>query len=281
MTSSSYFKPSGNAIASASGTELVTVDNGGPLPTTLTTLQIAALAASASSQTQISALSTTGAGTLLASQLAGKIITLSGASAAATFTTDTAAAIISAMPTGAATGTTYTVEIANMNPYAMTIAGGSGVTVSGAAIVSAMTWSQFLLRKASATTVTLTYVTNGPVRQLAPQQLTTTDGSATIAVGSLTAAQINNLTLTGTVAPATVTLPPASEIIAAFPNGAAGMHVMVNIANVRTTTGVITFAGGLSTQISGLATLTGQNTYASFDLAIDANGTGVTLTRIG
>ncbi len=73
----SYYKPSGLAISGAlAGTELVTVDNGGPLPTTVTTRQIANLAGA--EEDLITTVSTVGAATLTGAAVVGGIIVRSG-----------------------------------------------------------------------------------------------------------------------------------------------------------------------------------------------------------
>lgn len=115
-----------------------------------------------------------------------------------------------------------------------------------------------------------------------PSKLTTQAATGTAQVGGLTGALTPCLTLTGAVAPVTVYFPPAAELAAAavaagFP---VGTQYQARIANLLTTTGVMTMGASTGITLSGLATLTGQNSYATFNINI-VSLTAVTITRVG
>ena len=74
------------------------------------------------------------AATLAAANLLGGILVRSGG-AALTDTTDTAANIIAALP-NARVGQTFLLIVANLNSGTLTLAGGTGVTLSGTTTVA-------------------------------------------------------------------------------------------------------------------------------------------------
>lgn len=112
--------------------------------------------------------STTGV-TLTAAQLtSAQNITLirnAGPAAAFTDTTDTAANIAKAIPALAKApgGFAYPIRIriVNNTTQTQTIAGGTGVTVSGTATLATLTYRDFILQQTSATAFTLTDVGSG------------------------------------------------------------------------------------------------------------------------
>lgn len=106
----------------------------------------------------VGSLTTVGNGTITAALLQGLIVSRGGSQTGAfTDTTDTAANIISAF--GGNTGTVR-VRIINNTADTQTIAGGSGVTISGTATLATNTFRDFLLTMTS-TTVTLTNIGSG------------------------------------------------------------------------------------------------------------------------
>lgn len=76
--------------------------------------------------------------------------------AAATYTTPTAAALIAAIP-GAVVGTSFYFSINNVTAatHVITLAGGTNVTIDGTATVAAATCRLFLLTVTSATAITI------------------------------------------------------------------------------------------------------------------------------
>ena len=94
-----------------------------------------------------------GAQTISLNQILGGIAAFSGAAGAVTYTTDTAANILAAMPE-MDIGDTYVFMISNTAAQVATIAGGVGVTASGNLTVNA-TSKMFVLEKTAATTMNL------------------------------------------------------------------------------------------------------------------------------
>lgn len=126
------------------------------------------------------------------------------------------------------------------------------------------------------------YVRREMLDALPPSKLTTQAAAGTVQVGGLTGALSPCVTLTGTVAPVTVYFPPAAELYAAAVTAglAIGDQYQARIANLLTTTGVMTMGASTGITLSGLATLTGQNSYATFNINI-VSATAVTITRVG
>ena len=92
--------------------------------------------------------------TLTAAQSVESLVTVTP-TAARTYTSATAAEIISELGNSAKVGQCFEVTIVNLAgaTHAVTFAGGTGVTVTGNASVSAATSATFVGRMASATTV--------------------------------------------------------------------------------------------------------------------------------
>lgn len=97
--------------------------------------------------------SAAGAQTISLNQILGGIAAFSGAAGAVTYTTDTAANILAAMP-DMDIGDTYVFMISNTAAQVATIDGGVGVTASGNLTVNA-TSKMFVLEKTAATTMNL------------------------------------------------------------------------------------------------------------------------------
>jgi hypothetical protein len=106
--------------------------------------------------------------TLTAAQLAGAEqvnLLRSGATANYTDTTDNAVNIIAAIKaaTGVAVpvGFTYLLGVTNTVAFVETLAGGTGVTISGTATLAASTTRQFSVKVTAATTITMTSLGSG------------------------------------------------------------------------------------------------------------------------
>lgn len=93
--------------------------------------------------------------TLLASYLVGSLITRSGPTAAFTDTTDTAANINAQLGGRQGAPTQWAINIVNQTSFAMTIAAGTGVTLSGVTLIPANSTAIFMLTSVSATAVTM------------------------------------------------------------------------------------------------------------------------------
>lgn len=91
------------------------------------------------------------------------VLALTGAlAAAATLTTDTAANILKAIPE-VYVGQTYKLRVINESTgaFAWTVAGGTGVTLSGTATIAQNTWRDFVVTVSSLTAVALQSVGTG------------------------------------------------------------------------------------------------------------------------
>lgn len=93
--------------------------------------------------------------TYLGNQLVGGIIRRFGFGAATTDSTDTATNIVNAIP-GAVVGQTFPLIIANLGSGALTIAGGTGVTMAGTAVVASQAMRLFLGQVTGSAAVTIT-----------------------------------------------------------------------------------------------------------------------------
>lgn len=266
------------------GSELVAIDTGGAEVASCTTQAIADLASLSSNNTQITTISTAGAGTLTAAGIIGGIISRTGAQAGVAFsdTTATAAAIIAALPAGAPVGTTFVVEIVNNTDATETILAGVGVTLAGNVILPKLTSEHYLVTVSSAVAVTMTSIAGGqvvplPYTKLATQAITV---GVTIQVAGMCGAQISSLKLTSATAQAvSLALPPAAELFAGIPNCAAGLNYQLQILNAFTTTSVSTITGSATgVTLTGTATIA-QNALGIFNISIDS-ATAYTATRI-
>lgn len=279
--------PAGQVSATTplTGAELVAVDAGGATDSFATTAQIAALAATETTVTKITALTTVGAGTITAAGIVGKITSRGGAQSATAFsdTTDSAANIIAALPSGAPNGSSFVWRYENTTDGAATILAGVGVTLAGAVVVPKGCWLEYLVVKTSGTVVTITSVTGGSMTPVPATKFSTIDSAAigvsTLAVAGLTGAQEVTLSITGSVGPFTVTTPSAVEIFAAYPNAIVGGSYILNVQNLKTTTGVGTLSAGGGVTVTGTATIA-QNAARRFNVAL-TSATAVTITSIG
>lgn len=122
----------------------------------------------------LTALTTVGAGTILAAGFASGLTARGGSTAAFTDTTDTAANIIAATPNLVnRIGAAMVYRYVNNTVAPATITGGTGVTVSGVTVVPPNSWADYLITYTAAATLNMvgtaqgyfpstgTYVNNG------------------------------------------------------------------------------------------------------------------------
>lgn len=122
------------------------------------------LAAISAGMPTATALASSGtADTLSGAQIASGIYVRSGATAAVTATTDTAANIISALGTGVFVGQTFLLFYVNLNTSsgAVTVAGGTGVTTAGTLTIPVAGLRVFVGTVASTTTGSQAVTLNG------------------------------------------------------------------------------------------------------------------------
>lgn len=278
--------PGGILVASLNGTERVIIGpavgaNAGPQILEATTQMIADLASLVSNNAVLTAINTVGAGILTAAGFIGGSISRGGAQAATAFsdTTDTAAAIIAALPAGALVGTSFYVTIDNNTDGDETIVGGVGVTVSVNTIIPKLTWAQFLVTYSAAATITMAFVAGGAVSPLPPAVFNTTALElTTLTVGTLCGAQIVNLINTGTT-PSNLNVPTAAAIIAAIPNAKVGMTYMLNFRNGSGSANTATLTTNTGVTLTGTMTIA-QNVTRTFQVTVTSLTT-VTIQSMG
>lgn len=260
-------------LAALDGTERVLVDNGSPQNTVATTAAIAALAENLFDQVN-TALTTAVGDTLTGAALVGGVITRSGPTAVYTDTTDTAANIIAALPTGAVVGTALPVSIKNTVPFNQTIAAGSGVTLAGQTIIPPNSVGNFLMSYTAAGAITLLGISVVP---LTTMPLMVATALTTVGAGTITAAGIvGGITnRTGSTAAFTDTSDTAVAIIAALPNANIGQSFEYNYYN--NTLGAATITGGVGVTVSGAA-IVPANMWCRFLVTYTAAGT---VTMVG
>lgn len=201
-----------------------------------------------------SAVSTVGAATLTAAQIISGLITRSGSVAAYTDTTDTAAAIIAAIP-GYAVGQTFYLSINNTTAFAETLAGGSGVTLTGNIVIPAGSTGLFLVKITSATAVSMIGVGVSANTSLPDAKFTTAALTAgTIPAASIVGANICYWQNTGTT-PGAQTFPTAAVLFAAIPNAYVGMSTIFRVINTGSGTLTLTADAGPTITITGTATI--------------------------
>ena len=181
------------------GTEEVTVENGGAVFISATTQQIANLAAGGLSPSvanpKITALATNGAGTVLAAAINGGVVNRTTVAAAFADTTDTAAAIIAGNPALTASGTSFTYIYANNSTGVGTLGGGLGVTVSGITTIPPGVAAEYLVTYTAAATITMVGIA------------TTEISPNTLIIGGATSGQVT-VSAPAVAGAAALTLPP-------------------------------------------------------------------------
>lgn len=217
------------------------------------------------------ALATVGAGTLTAAALLGGVITRTGSVTAFTDTTSNGTLLDSALGLNAITGFSRTIQIKNNTAFADTIAGGTGVTVSGRTVVTPNSVATFLLTRTGTATYTLVGISNLPQAIFGVQALLATadDGTtqtltAAMIVGGL---QTFHQTLGGTTP--SLTLPLGADMDTALPDMRTGQAYTLRIIN--TNSGTATIVTNTGWTLTGTLTIA-TNTWRDF--VITRTGTG-------
>ena len=236
-----------NTTSGLTGSELVEVDNGGAVKQRATTGAIAALAGVVSTARSLTTLNTVGAGSLTAAALIGGQINRTGVQTGAfTDTTVSAATIIAALPSGAPVGTSWLLEISNNQTgaanYVETIAGGTGVTVSGITTVATGQTVEYLVTLATASTITM-------VGRSVAQS---TSSSLNVAGATSGQTQI----VPAATASGVLTLPAVTGVVAATPNTAQWQPDLYVCSAPQTANANITYA-----DITGLVATVVPGTY--------------------
>lgn len=255
---------------------------GHPAATTFqtTTGAIAQLAATEGAPFIVTPITTVGNGTLTAAGLIGGEIVRTGPVAAFSDATDTAAAIIAALP-GAVVSSTFNILLKNATAFTQTITAGTGVTLPATVIIPAFSVANYVATVATASTVTLVHVDTTPIsvgsNTTAPSISTvSTVGAGTLLAASFVGGLINRAgSQSGT--PFTDTTDTAAAIIAACANlvNKIGTSMLVEYAN--STNAIATLTGGTGVTVSGVSVIP-ANTIAQFLLSYTA---AATLTMVG
>lgn len=216
------------------------------------------------------------ADTIAASQIVGGSYQRSGASAAVAATTDTALAIIAALGPILRIGQTFTFDYSNTNTAAgaVTLAGGTGVTLTGSVVVPITNTVRFIGIVTSSTTVTIngTYVVGG-VDSPGTQFTSIASGSGTLSAGNIEGAGFTVLATSGATALTTRT---AAQMIAQA-GLIVGQSYVLRVYN--TNAGTLTLTGGTGVTITGTATIA---TAVTRDYAVTVNSaTTITMQNIG
>lgn len=106
------------------------------------------------SNVTISAVVADTAQTITVAQMLGGVITSAGKTAGRTFTTDTAANLLLGLP-NMDVGESLMFQLASIDGFTTTVAGGTGVTASGNLLVLTLTAKEFILTRTGAATFNL------------------------------------------------------------------------------------------------------------------------------
>ena len=217
------------------------------------------------------AIATVGAGVLTAAAIVGRTITRSGSTAAYSDTTDTAAAIIAALP-GAAAGMSFRVIVENTVPFTETVLGGVGVTMAGETVIPGNSTGEFLVQIVTLTTVTMTGIALSP-NDVLPGAQTALLNAAT---GCLPAGAVTGsgfcLLITSNSTPGAQLVRTAAQMLADIPGGIVGMSWVARIVNSGAGTLTLTTDAGATVTMTGTMTVP-TNTFRDFIFTITGAAT--------
>lgn len=236
---------------------------------------MAFVAAGATADAAPQAVTDVGNATLTAAELLGGPILRTGMTAARTDTTDTAA-LIQAAWSGGNTNSSRVVSIVNQTKFNETIAGGTGVTITGSAVVLANSSASFLMQWTGVNTITLTRISSSVAAIPNAQYATLNATTGTLAAGLITGAAFCAL-LSSNAAPGAQTTRTAAQMLADVPGAAVGFSWVVRIINSGA--GVFTLTADGSVTLTGTATVA-QNTFRDFLFTI-TGATTATAVEIG
>jgi hypothetical protein len=226
----------------------------------------------------ITTLSTVGAGTITAAGIAGQTTMRTGSVAAFTDTTDTADAIIAAIP-NARIGVSFVWTYYNGTVATATLAGGVGVTVTGGTTIAGSGgFGRYLVTYTAASTVTVVFI-GGASPSVSEAQFTTAALSVgTLAAGAITGAAFTVLQNTGAT-PAAQTTRTAAQMLADFVGASVGFTYILRIVNTGAGTLTLTGGGGTGVTVTGTATVA-QNVFRDYLVTFNTNTTA-TIQSIG
>lgn len=226
-------------------------------------------------------IATVGNGTLTAAALVGGQIARTGPTSAYTDTTDTAAAIVSALG-NFASGATFTVRLRNSTAFPQTISGGTGVTWSAVAVIppwSIGTYFGTIGGTVASPTVAFrnTSVTASYAKAAASNPIAT--ALTTVGAGTITAAGIaSGVTLrSGATSAFTDTTDTADAIIAAAPSAVGEFGQSFVYTYVNNSVALATLTGGAGVTVSGVTSVQ-PNSWARYLVTYTAAST---VTMVG
>lgn len=245
-----------------------------------TTAAIASLASTEGAPFIVTTISTVGNGTLTAAGLVGGEIVRNGPVADFSDATDTAVAIIAALP-GAVVGSSFSILIKNATQYTQTITAGSGVTLPSTVITPAFSVNNYIATVSTATTLTFVHIDTTAIsigtNTTAPRIASvSTVGAGTLLASAFVGGLIaRSGSQSGT--PFTDTTDTAAAIISACANlvNKIGTSMLVEYAN--NTNAVATVTGGTGVTVSGVSIIP-ANTISQFLVTYTA---AATLTMVG
>lgn len=255
-----------------------------PVTQQVTTGQIAALSGNGLTQDILNTnVATVGAGTLLAAALLGGLITRTGPVAAFTDTTDTAAAIVTAIGQFSLNGTFLT-TYKNSTAFAATLAAGAGVTLPLTNVVGPfqeIAMFGTIGGTTAAPTVTFTHLGTSSLATALGVTGPVIGALATVGAGTLTAALINGgyVSRAGAQANAAFidTTDTGTAIVAGNPGLIGKIGSSIAFVYQNTTNATATLTGGANVTVSGITTVQagGSATYILTQTAAN------TITMVG
>lgn len=167
--------PGAIKVTTPTGSEFVEVITGGPAKAVMTTQQIANLASGTAGSGQLvnTPITTAGNGTWTGAAIASGLITRTGPVAAYTDTTDTALAIVAAIP-NAFIGQSFILRVKNGVNFIMTVAAGAGVTLTSGTtpVIPPNSVAEYLVTLTSLTAVTMLHLSTTPLANPLPEIVT-------------------------------------------------------------------------------------------------------------
>lgn len=251
----------------------------------LTTGQIAALAATDSNQTTETVVSNTTGTTLTGAALVGGQINRSGPTAAYTDTTDTAVAIVAALPTFLI-GAQFYVAIKNTTIYSETLAAGVGVTLPGTVLIPGLSISTYYATvggTAASPTVVFTHVDTTAIHASSSVTSPLASVLATVGAGTITAAGIFGGIVSRSGAQSATAFTDTTDIAANIITLLGGGSAVVGQSQIfiyqNTTNAPATITGGTGVTVSGV-TVVPANSSAEYLVTFTAAAT-VTMVGLG
>lgn len=217
---------------------------------------------------------TTGTGTLAAGNITGAVecfLDCSG-QAAITLTTRTATQMVADVTPAMAANDTYIVTVINRNSGLLTLAGGTGVTITGPAVIPSGGMRRYHVTINSSTTLTMQHV---EVDMPAAKYTNITTGTGTASAGDLTGATTVSADYSGQ-AGITITTRTAAQMIAD-----AGLQIndTYRLLITNRNSGTLTLAAGTNVTLTGTMTAA-TNTTREFVVTI-TSASALTIQSVG